>query len=210
MTWQGKRFWNASGGSFIRIRGSQFFRDPDHAMTTVLEKIRAAGIEPQSEEPLVDTATAQGQELVDRLVRRARELRRQWQESEGLPFARVNAPVRVAMAEVEPPVTDGPDDLAGDDESGDVDDAALGINGSRLLTKDIDAESIRGAIYAILPSAGKIEREALLRQSAQKLGFARISKKLRSRLNKTIGAEVRYGRIQMDSDWRCLWKQGSA
>ncbi len=198
------------GWSFIRIRGSQFFRDPDRAMTTVLEKVRAAGIEPQPEESLAETAMVQGQELVERLVRRARELRRQWQESDGLPVVRTSAPVSFKTAERIEPLTNEPfDDLGGDDECGDDDDSVSAVNRSRLLTKDIDAENIRGAIYSILPVAGQIERDALLRQAARKLGFARISKKLRSRLNKTIGAEVRYGRIQMDSDWRYLWKQES-
>jgi very-short-patch-repair endonuclease len=59
------------GWRFIRIRGSQFFRDPEGAMAMVLAKIRAAGIEPQSDEStIISTTTAQGQELVERLIRR--------------------------------------------------------------------------------------------------------------------------------------------
>ena len=185
------------GWSFIRIRGSQFFRDPEQAMTTVLEKVRAAGIEPHPEEPSVDTASAQGYELVERLVRRARELRRQWQESDGL-YAGQRAFRAEATERAEPFATEVPDDLDGDDESSDAEDTALGINGSRV-DEGHRCDSIRGAIYAILPSAGKIEREALLRQSAC-IRIRPHKQKLRSRLNKTIGAEVRYGRIQMDSD----------
>ena len=200
------------GWRFIRIRGSQFFRDPERAMAMVLEKIRSAGIEPQSDESIISTTTAQGQELVERLIRRARELRREWRESDGISVGRPSSSSERETGQGSLRlVTESPDDEGENDEfslSEDPDDNADGI-GTRLLTKDIDAESVRGAIYAILPAQGRLEREVLVRQAAQKLGFARISKKLRSRLNKTIGAEVRYGRIQMDSDWRYLWKKES-
>ncbi len=179
------------GWRFCRIRGSQFFRDPDETMAGVIEKIKGAGIEPQAEEPVVDRA-AQGRELVERLVRRARELRREWRESDGEAIVRNSAPADYDGAEQREP------------------QMALMFNGAATICDPSDAdESVREALYSVLPDSGQIERERLLRESAQKLGFAKMGKKLRSRLNKTIGSEVRYGRIQMDSDWRYLWRQGS-
>lgn len=201
------------GWRFIRIRGSQFFRDPDRAMATVLEKIGIAGIRPEAEEPSVNAGTAEGQELVQRLVRNARELRRQWRELDGISMPRARPPARgETIEQSEIPVGATPDGVICDDEFGDceAEDVKVEPNGSRLLTRDIEAESVRGAIYSILSVAGQIDREELLRQAAQKLGFARISKKLRGRLNKTIGAEVRYGRIRMDSDGCCSCTQESS
>ena len=182
-------------------------------MATVLEKIGIAGIRPEAEEPSVNAGTAEGQELVQRLVRNARELRRQWRELDGISMPRARPPARgETIEQSEIPVGATPDGVICDDEFGDceAEDVKVEPSGSRLLTRDIEAESVRGAIYSILSVAGQIDREELLRQAAQKLGFARISKKLRGRLNKTIGAEVRYGRIRMDSDGCCSCTQESS
>jgi hypothetical protein len=54
---------------------------------------------------------------------------------------------------------------------------------------------VRAAIYANVPSSGRIEREILLRKSAQALRFVKLSKPLRSCINQTIAVEVRYGRL---------------
>jgi very-short-patch-repair endonuclease len=69
------------GWTFVPIRGSQFLRDPDGAMKPILSRLKAAGIEPvvlgESEEP----AVAQD-ELRDRVVRRAQEIRRIWRDED--------------------------------------------------------------------------------------------------------------------------------
>jgi very-short-patch-repair endonuclease len=71
------------GWRFSRIRGSAFFTDPDRAMNPVFEKLDALGIErlgPQGERD-----EAESSELVERVIRRAAELREQWasQEEDG-------------------------------------------------------------------------------------------------------------------------------
>jgi hypothetical protein len=81
--------------------------------------------------------------------------------------------------------------------------------GPSVLTAEISSESIRAAIYSALPESGRVEREMLVRECAQILGFTRVSQNLRSRLNKTIGAEARYGRIQRDATWQYLWRKAA-
>ena len=57
----------------VRIRGSQFFRDPDSAIKPVLQTLSERGILPKS--TVEPTATAQSStDLVDRVKRRAREI----------------------------------------------------------------------------------------------------------------------------------------
>jgi very-short-patch-repair endonuclease len=69
------------GWTFVRVRGSQFFRDPDKAMQPVFEGLSGLGITPRPPElqqgEVVDTL---GKELKERIIRRASELRREWTE----------------------------------------------------------------------------------------------------------------------------------
>jgi very-short-patch-repair endonuclease len=71
------------GWIFARIRGSVFFRDPDRAMKPVFEKLRDLEIEPWSEPS--EKATHEGAgELVERVTRRAEQLRSEWNPKEPL------------------------------------------------------------------------------------------------------------------------------
>lgn len=78
------------GWRFVRIRGSQFFRDPDNAMKPVFARLQelaipAEGMVKQSSENI------DGQELKDRIIRRANELSRQWKESTGTRIPAISA-----------------------------------------------------------------------------------------------------------------------
>ena len=69
------------GWRFVRIRGSQFFRDPTRAMEIVFSRLKSLDIPPMGVE-VVETSRGQaGEELRMRIVRRAAELRRQWVEA---------------------------------------------------------------------------------------------------------------------------------
>ena len=65
------------GWTFVRIRGSEFFRNPDLAMQPVFDKVRNMGIQPEGNE---DSASAPQTELKDRVVARAAEIRKEWEE----------------------------------------------------------------------------------------------------------------------------------
>jgi very-short-patch-repair endonuclease len=68
------------GWRFARVRGSEFFRDPERAMRPVWAALERQGIAPQG--PASDAASTRpvSLELRDRIIRRAEELRRAWQE----------------------------------------------------------------------------------------------------------------------------------
>ncbi|MGB9826491.1 MAG: AAA domain-containing protein, partial [Desulfofundulus sp.] len=69
------------GWTFVRIRGSQFFRDPEQAMKPVWRRLNDMGIMPgeteEQEKPLPVST-----ELKDRVVRRAMELQQEWLQEE--------------------------------------------------------------------------------------------------------------------------------
>ncbi len=66
------------GWTFVRIRGSAFFRDPDAALQPVFDRLREMGITPSVlEAPPVAAGVS---DLQDRVVRRAAELRAEWGE----------------------------------------------------------------------------------------------------------------------------------
>jgi len=205
------------GWTFVRLRGSQFFRDPDRTLEPLLQRLRALAIEPQaSTDDHVEPAEPIGSELRDRVVRRAHEILRKWRGTEetaeqtkeiqeGLQPeypGQVNgsgSPSAVTWTDIE---IDGD----GDDEEGPPSLEQPSLFGGVKLSKDVTAEEVRAAIHGAVPESGRIDREAVIRKAAQTLGFVRVSKPLRSRINKTIGAEVRYGRLAKDSEWDFVWR----
>lgn len=61
------------GWRFIRVRGSEFFRNPEHALIPLYERLERMGIEPAgSDTPPVDT------ELNKRVIAEARRIRLEW------------------------------------------------------------------------------------------------------------------------------------
>lgn len=68
------------GWRFVRIRGSTFFRNPDEAMAPVFVRLESLGIRPVGREPSGDRLDAVAEDLKDRVIRRADELRREWDE----------------------------------------------------------------------------------------------------------------------------------
>jgi very-short-patch-repair endonuclease len=65
------------GWRFVRIRGSQFFRNPDKAMEPVFTRLRLLDIPPEGM-IIVNSQDYDGKELKGRIVRRAWELRKEW------------------------------------------------------------------------------------------------------------------------------------
>jgi very-short-patch-repair endonuclease len=62
------------GWRFIRVRGSEFFRDPERALIPLYERLERMGIEPTSSEaPPPDT------ELSKRVIAEARRIRSEWE-----------------------------------------------------------------------------------------------------------------------------------
>ena len=66
------------GWIFTRIRATEFFRNPDRAMKPILEKLELLQIFPKSTKPVGPGKQLGSTDLVDRLIRRAEELRSSW------------------------------------------------------------------------------------------------------------------------------------
>jgi very-short-patch-repair endonuclease len=62
------------GWRFIRVRGSEFFRDPDRALIPLYERLERMGIEPLSSEALPPDT-----ELSKRVIAEARRIRTEWE-----------------------------------------------------------------------------------------------------------------------------------
>ena len=52
----------------------------------------------------------------------------------------------------------------------------------------------------MLANETAIERTTLLTMISKKLGYRRLGRKIRSRLNKTIYREIREGRLRIDAE----------
>jgi very-short-patch-repair endonuclease len=68
------------GWRFARIRGSEFFRNPDKTMDAVFARLRNMDIPPEGTQTAESNADAVAEELKQRIIRRAAELRREWAE----------------------------------------------------------------------------------------------------------------------------------
>lgn len=79
------------GWSFVRIRGSHFFRDPDSAMEPVFRRLEVLGISAEGQLAENEKSDTGIHELKERIIRRAEELRRQWQAEE-FPESEGNSP----------------------------------------------------------------------------------------------------------------------
>ncbi|HEV2436156.1 MAG TPA: AAA domain-containing protein [Verrucomicrobiae bacterium] len=67
------------GWQFVRVRGSLFFRDEERAMEPVFRRLEELGITPEAASTGPESP-AKEDELVQRVIRRAEELRSEWRE----------------------------------------------------------------------------------------------------------------------------------
>ena len=71
------------GWTFARVRGSIFLRDPDRAMSPVFDKLRAMDIATGGPPRDRANGTPNVDELSERLIRRADQLREEWSAPQG-------------------------------------------------------------------------------------------------------------------------------
>ena len=79
------------GWTFSRIRGSEFFRNPDRALKPVFEKLQHFEIFPSKAKPSAAKLQASPL-LIDSIIRRAEELRTEWAGREFAPSRRAGSP----------------------------------------------------------------------------------------------------------------------
>ncbi len=85
------------GWRFVRIRGSQFFRNPEQAMEPVFAKLRSLGIPPEGM-TANPHAEKDGKELKERIIRRATILREEWKNTGNAVTSVKSQPVRMESA----------------------------------------------------------------------------------------------------------------
>jgi len=66
------------GWIFTRIRGTEFLRNPDRAMKPVFEKLQFLEISPDGTKQKASREAQTPSDLIERVIRRAEELRRIW------------------------------------------------------------------------------------------------------------------------------------
>ncbi len=71
------------GWIFTRIRSSEFLRNPARALKPVFEKLQILEIPPAGDSTDAEPARPTSLEAIDRVVRRAEELRRNWSKTNG-------------------------------------------------------------------------------------------------------------------------------
>jgi len=68
------------GWTFVRLRGSLFFRDEDRSLEPMFARLAELNIPPELE--LVEATTSAQSEIVERVIRRAQEMKASWQSNE--------------------------------------------------------------------------------------------------------------------------------
>jgi very-short-patch-repair endonuclease len=216
------------GWTFVRLRGSQFFRNPDKAMTPLLQRLKSLGVEPlgDTNDP-TNGVEATGRELQDRVVRRAQEIRRRWRSdsgsrSEGLgeqelatedsrsilpKSVETSLGVRSALAATRPHINAAPPGVKKDKPVDPEEQPSLFSGMTR--PKAVSDEDVCAAVHAVLLMSGRVELETLVRKVGQTLGFEPPSKLPVVQIHRIIGAEAGSGRLQRDANWNYVWRNGS-
>jgi len=70
------------GWIFTRIRGTEFLRNPDRAMKQVFEKLQLLEISAAAQKKDTAKVAPPSTDLIERVIRRAEELRRAWASPE--------------------------------------------------------------------------------------------------------------------------------
>jgi very-short-patch-repair endonuclease len=195
------------GWKFVRIRGSLFFRDEDRALKTMFARLVELNIAPELE--LASAKPSAKAEVVERVIRRAQELRSEWHSEENtsseqgsdtrmFQHAPFSTPKISAVLSHKLPVSI----------------TAQPTRPVRLVQPDLNVESrteigltpaqIRDGLFRFIPAEGKIKREELLQKLSEHWGIP--IKKARSVLNHTIADERRAERLRLDDGWEFVWR----
>ena len=94
------------GWTFLRVRASEFFRDPEAGLKKLFKRLKEVGIDAIGPRTAEETAeTNRGEELKQKVLKRAEQIRRAWKNIPDVPPApsKVIAP---EAAEEDDPVED--------------------------------------------------------------------------------------------------------
>jgi very-short-patch-repair endonuclease len=208
------------GWKFVSIRGSEFFRNPHTAMQPIFDKLRSLGISPE----LTDVEPAANDpvhdELKQRVIRRAEEIRQSWFDANVSLDSRDSSSAtttqrssRLTIQDNVTPLTDSVLNPQASSPARDLFGELSTENDGSLESAPVDSQrpigqisllEIRRALETTLPINSSIERTALTTMISRALGYRRMGRKIRSRLNKAIYREIREGRLEIDPDGKIM------
>ncbi len=175
------------GWTFVRIRGTEYFRNPEAALRPVLAKLAELGIEPAF---VGDSQQKQPDPIRERVIRRAAEIRRQWNTSENEPTKdNIETEVMYEALTLQ--------SLGGDQNQLEQDE--IGSDLPRRGIGEIPAGEIRDAVRHSLQSGAR-DRDDVLHAVKLNLGFQRLRGRIKSRIIAAIATEMRLGNIRRVDD----------
>jgi very-short-patch-repair endonuclease len=199
------------GWKFVRIRGSLFFRDEDRALSAMFGRLAELNITPELE--LAASKPSTKAEVVERVIRRAQELRAEWRSKEKIeetPSPKQWSDTRI----FHPAHFPAQKTSVSTSHNSPVSIAAQPTRPVRSEQVDLKIESkteigltpveIRDTLFRFIPAEGKIKREELLQKISEHWGIP--IKKARSVLNRAIADERRAGRLRLDDGWEDVWR----
>jgi very-short-patch-repair endonuclease len=220
------------GWKFVRIRGSEFYRDQTQAMDRVFRELTELGI-PRNDTLNVEQEEAASSDLLERVKCRATQLLREWRGEDfqvdvhDLPDDRDATPVAVQPEKlvtvttevIEATQVDSPAEASNEAfalnqapltvERGLFDDETYRESRSETNATELDQfESARAIIHGVLEQRGTVDREELLSFCAPALTGRPLDKHSRSILNKTLFREIQAGRLKVDKAWTTVERIG--
>lgn len=223
------------GWQFVRIRGSLFFRDPDKAMESVYKRLHELDITPQITVPECANDINERSELVERVIRRAEEIRREWDTEDDDSISQVRSKGEnkqyhqySARTTARDKNHDQMEDILMqqtlfEDVSEQPKQPPHGRETNNNLSSSNSMVNDRRSPKTVVRQVGNIpedkiitvlyhylskapiERERLLVQAARDLGYASLTKEIRHHINKVISSEIQKKHVIADDGWKKVW-----
>lgn len=229
--WHGPDRWDADmarqrqlqrcGWEFWRVRGSEFYKAPEAALEELWEMLTWMGIYPGATDPppgpaperprrqkreassrivhvvpppVVDAAVPSGRGSVD------------FDTPSSAAMEAPNTVVRLPVSRFTDLDECGGDSLGGDEADtidADEEDGMSPTVAPALLRTidDIPQPEIHAVFEEILAERPRVSRDDFLHNAAAKLGFQKLGSRIRKRLNRAIGGEIRAGRLKNNWDF---------
>jgi len=164
------------GWTFWRVTGSQYYRGPGVAMQSLWSLLDAMGIRPHSDNSVVLSN----------------------QESDPKEERPKEGKLAVAKNLHEPE--------SAVRENFSRQETGTHLDNSVRPIDTLTSENVSKTIIGCVPFDSKIKREVLLEMATQTLGYPRLTRELRHRLNTAISALVQKGDLRVDQHWDHVWR----
>jgi hypothetical protein len=182
-------------------------------MRPIFDKLSSLGIPPELSSADATANDSVDDELKQRVIRRAEEIRQSWIENDVSSGLQESSSATSDHRRSDngtsdnftPPANSQPDrdrpysngDLFRELSIENQEPPEPAPADSQRPIEQVSLLEIRRALESLLSNDTAIERTALLTMLSKNLGYRRMGRKIRSRLNKAIYREIREGRLEM-------------